>query len=430
VSNSLAIATVTSTLRTILNDVANNAVNGAVATFLRPDNASLPALGVNIFLYMVTINTAWRNRDLPTRTADRTLVRRPQTALDLHYLLTFHGDDADLVPQLLLGAVARQLHAEPVLGPDQIAQAVADETGSGAYGHFLQSSDLADQIELVRITPANLSLEELNKLWMTFPNADYVLSAAYVAGVVLIETGDEPPGTAPPPRAPQVKAGPVDFAVIDSVQPQPVELASPPYPTQITLIGRNLDPNGAVTFATPGGISPLAGTVQPGTGGDQLAVALPAGLHPGVNTVQLIQFAPQPASPLEAPRVLAQSNTVPFVLRPTILSIAPGSPAGQLRVQVAPLVGPGQQATLLLYQFASPAPLAFALPAQPRAAETDTLEFDVSTIPAGSIPPAVADGLGGSIPPGAYLARVRVDGAESRLDVDGSGQYSGPIVTF
>lgn len=116
--------------------------------------------------------------------------------LDLHYLLTFHGDDADLVPQLLLGAVALRLHAEPVLTRSQVALAAAQETGSGAFGHFLANSDLAEQSELVRITPANLSLDEMNKLWMTFPQVDYVLSAVYVASVVLIETTDVLPGPA------------------------------------------------------------------------------------------------------------------------------------------------------------------------------------------------------------------------------------------
>jgi hypothetical protein len=47
----------------------------------------------------------------------------------------------------------------------------------------------------------------------------------------------------------------------------------------------------------------------------------------------------------------------------------------------------------------------------PRAADTDTLFFDVSGIPAGT-----------------YLARVRVDGAESGLTVDASGTFNGPSI--
>src|SRR5207253_1217781 len=100
---------------------------------------------------------------------------------------------------------------------------------------------LADQPELVRVTPAHLSLEELSKLWSIFPDVDYVLSAVYVAGVVLIETDDTAPAPPPAPRRPAVTAAPSGPAVIDSVEPQPVELSLSP-PTAVTLVGRNLDP--------------------------------------------------------------------------------------------------------------------------------------------------------------------------------------------
>ncbi|MBN9511563.1 MAG: DUF4255 domain-containing protein, partial [Alphaproteobacteria bacterium] len=94
-SNALAIATVTETLLQLLQqrlDVSQ--VPGALVTALPPDSASgLPNPGVNIFLYQVSPNLALRNADLPTRAADGTLLRRPRTALDLHYLLTFYGDE-------------------------------------------------------------------------------------------------------------------------------------------------------------------------------------------------------------------------------------------------------------------------------------------------------------------------------------------------
>src|SRR5262249_15649444 len=149
--------------------------------------------GVNIFLYQVTPNAAFRNADLPTRRADGTLVRRPQAALDLHYLLTFYGDDGTLEPQRLLGATILQLHSSPALTRQKIG-----EIQNRASFPYLKPSNLADQVELVRVMPASLSLEEMNKLWMTFPNVDYVLSIVYVAGVVLIESDDQPPGTALP----------------------------------------------------------------------------------------------------------------------------------------------------------------------------------------------------------------------------------------
>src|SRR5262245_29645937 len=65
---------------------------------------------VQIFLYQVTPNAAWRNMDLPTRDAGgQRVVQRPQIALDLHYLLSFYGDEELLEPQLMMGAVMRDL---------------------------------------------------------------------------------------------------------------------------------------------------------------------------------------------------------------------------------------------------------------------------------------------------------------------------------
>src|SRR6185436_20234227 len=100
VSNDLAIAAVTETLRFILDPPVAASVATATAKALRPDDASLTGPLVNIYLYQVTPNPSWRNDDLPTRSADGTIVQqRPRAALDLHYLLTFHGDDAKLEPQ-------------------------------------------------------------------------------------------------------------------------------------------------------------------------------------------------------------------------------------------------------------------------------------------------------------------------------------------
>jgi hypothetical protein len=413
-SNTLAIATVTATLDQLVSaSLAASGVGGeARVTHTRPDDTTnLPTLGVNIFLYQVSHNPAWRNADLPTRRADGSLLRRPQTALDLHYLLTFHGVDNTLDQQRLLGAALIQLHANPVLSRNSVRQAVLNNAT------ILQNSDLADQIDLVRLTPADLSLDDLNKLWMMFPDAPYVLSAVYVAGVVLIETADAPPGSALPVLKPCLRVMPFSLASIDSVSPQPVNLSSPPAPTTITLLGSNLDPTDDVTFSTPGVSSPLLGAIEPGTGGAQLMVVLPSGLHAGVNTVWLAHVAVS-SSPPAAPKIVSQSNAAAFVLRPSILSITLGSLPGELVAVVSPSVGPQQQVYLLLNQVGVASPLAFALPAEAHATETDTLLF--STLNA----------QGASIPTGSYLARIRVDDAESMLVVAASGTFAGPLVTI
>ena len=184
-SNHLAIATVTATLRDLLFGAVSVDVPGADVTMVRPDGAAsgVPKTGVNIFLYQVTPSAAAINEDLPTRSQDGTLVRRPRVGLDLHYLLTFYGAEAQLIPQRLLGSSARVLHAKPVLTRPQVNLSVAARA-------FLTGSNLAADVELVKFTQLPLTLEELAKLWSVFFQTQYVLSVAYQGTVVLIETDD------------------------------------------------------------------------------------------------------------------------------------------------------------------------------------------------------------------------------------------------
>jgi hypothetical protein len=419
-SNALAIATVTETLLSVLNATIPNYVSGASATATRPDdttqNTSSPR--VNIFLYQVTPNPAFRNSDLPTRAADGSAVHRPQIGLDLHYLLTFYGDDGNLEQQRLLGAVVRLLHAAPTLRRADISNTVTSNSA------ILAGSNLAEQTELVRFTPINFSLEELSKLWSVFLKTDYVLSVAYVASVVLIETDEPPPADALPVRKRRVKALPLTLPIIDSVTPQAVA-GSPPTMPQIQLVGRALDPGFTASFTTPGSAGPLVGTIESGSNGTALTVTLPSGLRPGLNSVQLLQTAGGSPSGNRGPQVLAQSNAAPFLLLPDILSVGAGSPAEEIVMQIWPAAGPQQQVSLLLNLVtpsSPPAPQAFLLNADARSVETDTFTFQTRSGPNAPNP--------WSVPVGLYLVRVRVDAAESRLTVGTSGAYEGPTVVI
>ena len=115
-SNHLAVATVTAALGELLRPAVKK-VSGADVSVERPDELPTenPNVGVNLFLYQVTPNAGYRNADLPTRRTNSSLVRRPQAALDLHYLLTFFGDESDLGPQRVLGSVVGVLHSRPLL---------------------------------------------------------------------------------------------------------------------------------------------------------------------------------------------------------------------------------------------------------------------------------------------------------------------------
>src|SRR6478735_8051816 len=172
-SNTLAIAAVTSTMRHVLHEALGGAqpgpVGGADVTTSRPaqlsdaDTVGNDASGLNVYLYQVTPNHAWNLSDLPTRHGDGSFARRPLAALDLHYLVTAYGDEEALEPQRLLARGALALATTPVFTRDTIAAAIA-KYGVDATG-FLADSDLGEQTELVKVSPTPLSLEEVSKLW-------------------------------------------------------------------------------------------------------------------------------------------------------------------------------------------------------------------------------------------------------------------------
>jgi hypothetical protein len=155
-SNQLAIATVSAALQQVLLTPVSQAIGNATVGFSRPDASAQQTPLVNIYLYQVTPNGAYRNADLPTRRSDGSLVQRPQAAFDLHYLFTFHGDDSQLEPQRLLGVVITTLHAQPLLSTQNITNAVQK------FG-MLAGSGLENQIERIKFTPTALSLEEFGR---------------------------------------------------------------------------------------------------------------------------------------------------------------------------------------------------------------------------------------------------------------------------
>lgn len=246
-SNALAIATVTTALAQIVRTAIQSVLPGADVLTERPDNTPMGQPRVRLFLYQVSPNAGLRNHDLPTRTANGQLMKRPTAALDLSYLLAFYGNENNLEPQQMLGATVRDIHAKPVLMRQMIEDAIASEP-------FLTTSNLADAVEQVKFTPLSLSLEELSKLWSVFFQAPYALSVAYQGTAVLIESEENP--VIPMPvlrrgeddRGVHLLLGP--FPIIDSIHigaPEDVErrpLASS-YPsaqlaTVLTITGRNI----------------------------------------------------------------------------------------------------------------------------------------------------------------------------------------------
>ena len=199
-SNALAIASVTAVLKDLLNNgVIDHQLSGVVGevtvSALPPDRLLIAGQAetsrINLFMYHVTPNQGWRNVSLPSRNADGDRTSNPPLGLNLHYLLSTYGAN-EFDAEVLLGYAMQLLHETPVLTRESIRRTLAPASPvNGAVLppplNALVASELADQVEQIRVVPETMSLEEVSKLW-TAIQSHYRPTAAYQASVVLIES--------------------------------------------------------------------------------------------------------------------------------------------------------------------------------------------------------------------------------------------------
>jgi hypothetical protein len=187
VSNYLTIAVITAAIQEIVQAAVQDVVPGAVVRVGPPRAVTPGEKEVNIYLYQISPNAEQRNNDLPERSDGGALTHRPTTALRLHYLIAFAGEE-QLATEVMLGRVVSVLHAMPVLTGEALTRIVA---GSGAR-RYLEGSDLPAQQERIKLTPEYLSLEEISKLWTVFFQLAHRPSLQFIATPVLIDANLAP----------------------------------------------------------------------------------------------------------------------------------------------------------------------------------------------------------------------------------------------
>lgn len=448
-SDALAIAGVTAVLKDLLD---NGMIDGSISeklgnvkvTSLAPELITLttsdPAR-VNLFMYHITFNQGWRNEDLPSLGSDGVRINNPFLALDLHYLLTAYGQD-EYHAEILLGQAMQLLHENPVLTREEIRASLSGRPMAGdptkmAYPFpGSDTTDLASQIESLKITPEQLSIEEISKIWSAIQKS-YRPTIGYKVSVVLIRK--QRPARHPlPVRArgiyPYTFGSPAigQLTSLDN-EGDPVSPGRPIVCGQwLAILGKGL--RGDITTVSVGGreVPPAAKALSDTC----LVIRLPAELRAGTCTAQVIhkkRMADKNVTP-DREFVTAESNGVPFVLRPSIdpgiivtdAVIGPESYVTcRLKVGFKHQVDKAQRVLLLLNEYRDPlhpsaAPgRAYSFPAPANngvtddsVSSTDTITFDVKAVK------------------GDYLARIRVDGAESLLGGDDRGRYNAPKVSL
>jgi hypothetical protein len=433
-SSPLAIGAVSAVLRNLLDDglvEAGAAMGSTVAVSavapdtINVDNANDPPR-LNLFLYRVTPNPGWNNVGQPSRSAvtGERLTNAP-LALDLHYVLTAYGK-ADFQAEILLGYAMHLLHERPVLDRAAIRRALnpspLDVSMLPPAFQALTASDLADQVELIKITQAAITSDDMSRLWSAI-QTHYRPSSAYQVSVVLI--AGTKPAVSPLPVLSRGKRDPVthlDRGVVvnpDLLPPLPTLVsADTQFPQtgarlndQVVLSGVRLSGTGHVVrlmhrlFTAPVELAPIAvdasgasvtiqllndAAAQSATAAGQLAASLrltPTGESDPreTNAIPLI-LAPVPVIAADAALALPAATVTRSGVPPRVT----------VTMRSRPQVRPEQSANLMLDNMTANAAA--------RTAATDPLVFEFPN----------------SLAAGSHWVRLRVDGADSVL-LDRSG---------
>jgi hypothetical protein len=388
-SNSLALAAVTATLRSLLFQGVRDELGSGSVTARPLDKARGTSDNnqINLFLYHTAVNASRSNMDMPHHGKVGGNSPFP-LALQLYYLVTAYGEnDNDIKSHRLLGRAMSILHDHAVLSPTAIEMA----TRPNAADSELLSSDLHQQIEKIHITLLKLSFDEVTHIWRPF-QAQYRISAAYLVETILLESGLPVKMPLPVLRRGSDDRGPIALA---GLPPTLLEIVLP-HRKPSAEVGDTLvirgdrfdDENLTVRFRNILSDQEIEVTPLPDRTTNELQVQLPTASEPeaianwlsGIYTLAVV--VRRPNLPPWA------TNDLPFALAPQVTSVTPlTAPRGDvtLTLTCTPPVRANQRVTLLWGDREIP-PVSL----------TPTLSFRIA-----------------NAQPGDYVIRLRVDRVDS-----------------
>lgn len=441
-STALRIAAVTQVLRDLLNNGmidhnVSDAVQGNVTVTAWPPDKLDTTMDkevsqLNLFMYQVTLNQGWRNVALPSFNQKGERVSNPPLGIDLHYVLSAYGS-RELHTDILLGYGMQIMHETMVLDRDAIRRSIAPPSLLDA-GNLpdslkkLSTSELADQVELIKITPELLNIEDISKLWTAF-GAKYRPTVAYKASVVLIESRKSTKQGLPVLQR-KLYVNPFKQPVIEKIMSQSA-IGAPIVEEQkilkgyrVFLIGNQLAHEAAGVSIDGVAVDEIATNLL--IEDTQASLDLPASLSAGLHEIQMVHPVLMGSPPIAHNGVLSRVST--FVLSPTIISSPDGTGtshngngfvSGPVTFKISPPVNPGQRVAVLLNEIGSTGPAlaySFQLPVTAFLSPPHAIE-DIS-IPITNV--KISN----------YLVRIKVDDAESPLLADGTGKFISPFVNL
>ncbi|MGH3796778.1 MAG: DUF4255 domain-containing protein [Pseudonocardiaceae bacterium] len=394
-SDARAIEAVTATLVRLVDDAVKE-VGGARAIAQPPHEVQTNGdpLQVNLFLYQTDVDGALRNEDAPDRLPGET--GDPPLPLVLHYLLTpYVRDGKDIDAHRLLGLAVRALQEQALLSRTQLADAAP-------------FSDVAQQLERIRITWQPLGEKDIYSLWSAF-QTPYRLSTAFEVRAVLIDSRRPPRTPVPVLKRGRQDEGPVARGDLESPFPEltaAVPAGNQPAARlgeQVVLRGANLAAQTVeVRLSHPLVPDPVTIAVPAAdAGADQVQFSL--GDHPaGLWSVSLAL-----GTVVTGDQVSTVTNEIPLAIAPKITNVPmdvgrDAAGAATIKLTCAPAPLPGQPMLLLLGGRAVPPDPPPVPPSPPQ--PPDHPQFTVTKAEVGK-----------------HLVRLRIGGVDSLL-IDRSGQ--------
>jgi hypothetical protein len=286
------------------------------------------------------------------------------------------------------------IHEQPVMTRDlvQTALSAIGTAATSSEDKQVALSTIAGQVELIKLSPQALTIEEIYRLWPAF-NAHYRATTGYLATVVLIQR-PRPMRTSLRVQTRNILVQPLDRPVIEDVSPSLAATGDQLVITGYNFVGDNVADT-VVTFDDGTVVTP--DLVQ----GAVVRVTIPSTLFAGMRGVQVTRRVTFGSA--GDPHQGIHSNLASFMLLPTLVTPPATTQVGTtLTLTVNPPVGRYQRAILLI------GGQSIEIGSRPGSAPatSTTVAFP---IPAAGFAPVPA--------PGAVL-RISIDGAESRMRVN------------
>jgi hypothetical protein len=314
------------------------------------------------------------------------------------------------------------LHEEPVLTREHIRASLVPPIPAP-----VAASGIDEQVELIRISPEAISSEEMSRMWSAL-DAQYRLSMAYKVSVAFIES-DVSPGAALPVTRRTITVLPTLGAQLTGVSVVGSDASTLTMADTAEITGTGLNTEGLALRFGELNHTPTPAQIRPSGISLPLADLTTAPL-PGLVPLRAV-ISPALGIP-PVPHAALFSNTIAMPLAATFTLVhTPDTErvvdgvtyrTGDLALTTTPAIGARQLVTLGLNQLGAPAGSAarrynFSAPGDngvtPAAETTTQVIFRYTDVAAGD-----------------YLLRLRVDGVDSPLSVDGNGVFDGPQVTI